>query len=277
MKLSFDFSELKIIAEKIGADASDFQLDDVIKPFEPIEIELATTGIEVDLDEVELIDGVFAYKGYHVVLYIADHSFNIEEAIEYRSKRRKFHITDCCTLQEKKRDNTYDRYVATRKLDGLFKIHGSDKKEGQEVELDVCMNCLKQTNYKDASDSQRKRKQVKQEFNMQEFFAKYQSSFAKMPSGMGADPNKTNYTKDWDHVSKQYRKSINYRCEVCRLDLSNSHKLLQVHHKDSLKGNNNINNLQALCMLCHAKKHGHMHVLPKDKNKIEILRKQQGL
>jgi hypothetical protein len=196
MKLSFDFSELKIIAEKIGADASDFQLDDVIKPFEPIEIKLATTGIEVDFDEIELIGGVFAYKGHHVVLYIADHSYNMAEAIENKSRRNKFHITDCCTLQRKKGNNTFERYVATNKLDGLFRIHGDENKEELEVELDVCMNCLKQTNYKDASDSQRQRKQVKQEFNMQEFFAQYQSSFAKMPSGMGADPNKTNYTKD---------------------------------------------------------------------------------
>ena len=115
MKLNFDFSALKKVADGIGAADINIQLDD-IQPFNPIDVKLSTTGIEVELNKIELIDGVFAYQGRHVVLYIADHSFRIEDAIYDKNRRNKFHITDCKTLQEKKRNNTFERYVATNKI-----------------------------------------------------------------------------------------------------------------------------------------------------------------
>jgi hypothetical protein len=75
MKLSFDFSKLKEIAEKIGADESDFQLDD-IKPFEPIAIKLGTTGIYTWKFKMQFLC-YLAFENYHLFLCIYILNFKI--------------------------------------------------------------------------------------------------------------------------------------------------------------------------------------------------------
>ena len=60
------------------------------------------------------------------------------------------------------------------------------------------------------------------------------------------------------HDPKTIYKKFNYRCKTC-----GSTKNLQIHHKDGKgsnvlinKRNNNIGNLELLCIKCHGKLHG---------------------
>ncbi len=66
------------------------------------------------------------------------------------------------------------------------------------------------------------------------------------------------YTKDWELVSWQYRESKDFTCEDCLANLTGYKGHLHVHHIDHNKGNNEVGNLRALCILCHAKHHSHL-------------------
>lgn len=87
------------------------------------------------------------------------------------------------------------------------------------------------------------------------------------------------YSEDWEIISRNYRNSMGYRCEICRVDLSSKPDLLHTHHITGNKQNNDPWNLQALCILCHAKQPGHNNLLekygPQDIEYIRALRRNR--
>ncbi|AMO56122.1 hypothetical protein GZ77_04755 [Endozoicomonas montiporae] len=280
MPINVDFLELRSIANEIGANEIDFVLNDEINPVDPIDVILDEQGIEADPSNLKLRGGPFEYEGRQVVLYIPNHSWDIEKSLSELKSRNKFHVTYCEYLEKRKKQNTIDRYIATNRLTGLFKIFGTSKqsrtlKEG-EVELNVCMYCLKKLNYKGASSTSIRR-QVRDSFDIAEFFSIYSSFFPFMPNGMAANPANSNYPKNWSKISTSYRQSKNYTCEHCHVDLNDHRNLLHTHHIDGIPGNNNYSNLLALCIDCHRKEHGHMYVRHTEMQTITKLRRDQGV
>lgn len=83
------------------------------------------------------------------------------------------------------------------------------------------------------------------------------------------------YSEDWGLISKSFRHKRNWQCERCRIDLSNpdNRHFLHTHHRDNLKQNNSIFNLEALCIRCHAKEHPNNKKLNKspDLQKFNLL------
>lgn len=281
MKLTFDFSALWRVADQIGAKHSNFSLDDEIKPLDPIDVRLSGEGIDVDPEALKLRGGLFSYEGRQVVLYIPDHTNkDIEKALTTQGVRKKFHVTYCEHLNNMKQRGYFERYKATNKLTGKFHIFGKSKldrtmKEG-DVALDVCMFCLQKLNYKGSADKFTRRK-VRDSFVIPEFFSTYSSFFPYLPSGIGGDPDKADYTSDWSQVSSAYRQTKNYTCEVCNVTLNDQKHLLHTHHINAVRGDNRQENLQALCVDCHRKEHGHMYVSHSDMQTITMLRNQQSV
>ena len=281
MKLQVDFSALWSLADQIGASESNFSLNERIKPIDPIDVRLGEQGIEVNPEDLQLNGGLFSYEGRQVVLYIPNHTNReIEKALSTKSVRKKFHVTFCRHLEDMKRKKQFEKYKATNNLSGNFHIFGKSKSDRQtkegNVELDVCMYCLEKLNYQGASD-RATRRIVRDNFDIPEFFSTYSSFFPFLPSGIGGDPTKADYTADWREVSERYRESRNYTCEKCFVDLNNHKSLLHTHHKDTVAGNNNPDNLQALCVDCHRKEHGHMYVSYGDMQTITRLRQEQEI
>lgn len=62
-------------------------------------------------------------------------------------------------------------------------------------------------------------------------------------------------TLDWDKISKEYRQKKDYCCERCGIKAQTKadYRFFHVHHKDGNKVNNNEENLECLCILCHSK------------------------
>ena len=74
--------------------------------------------------------------------------------------------------------------------------------------------------------------------------------------------SKNEKLKDWSNYSrvaflkKHLLKEKGHKCEICLLtEWQKTPIVLEIHHKDENKHNNNIENLQILCCNCHALTH----------------------
>ena len=65
-------------------------------------------------------------------------------------------------------------------------------------------------------------------------------------------------SKPWVHIRDEYRKSTNWKCEKCTIDLSAKDAIhfLHVHHKLD-KTHNNPKDLETRCIRCHHEEDGH--------------------
>ena len=285
MRLEIDFSRLMDAVRRMGAESVKVDLDVggiVNPPLDPINIELGD-GIEVDLSKIDVhVDTrLLTYKGYQILLYIQDHGKNFQNAHADGRKGNKFHVAQCRTLDKMKLSGRYERYVITNDLSGNFNITGQNDITGEDLEgttkLDVCKNCLYELDYKNYRNN-RYRSRIFSEFDLNEFFDYYRSFFPDLPK-RHAGQFDGGYTKNWQDVAENYKKSKQFICEICLVNLTDHKYLLHVHHKDGVKINNNETNLMALCADCHKQQphHGHMYVSDEDHMVIRTCRRKQGL
>lgn len=224
--------------------------------------------------------GELLYKGVKVLLYIRDQTNPYLQNVDlsqYTSKY-KFHIAYCSTLESMYQQGKYEKYVVSTRNDGFFLVRLSN---GHDVatstqELKVCKNCLKRLNYKNYNNvTYPEQRRIYENFALEEFFSVKDGNYRFL----GTLPRKTDknapvneYTDDWAKISNMHRQRVNWKCERCGKDCSRNHGDLHVHHKDGIKSNNQVWNLEALCTVCHTKEHPHMKGLQKSKkpNKAKV-------
>jgi len=282
MKLSVSFDSLWHNVQQMGAKNITLDIGDVWKPeLDPLDAELAK-GREVNIHELEADNGVLSFKGRQVVLYIPDHGIRAQKALDDGGTGNKFHIAQCCTLNEMKQKKRLDRYFAKNNLSEQFHIHGSNEYETAvegHTSLNVCKHCLNYLNYKGSAYMKSAgRNRVVGDFDMGEFFSTYSSVFRHMPKEMGASYTK-GYTDDWADVSSKAKKAVNNTCSECSVTLNEYRHLLHTHHINGVKHDNSRQNLKVLCIDCHRKQpmHDHMFVKHADMQTINHLRREQGL
>lgn len=202
------------------------------------------------------------FNGSTVIVYIRDQYIGDQEVIEHLGPEdlRKFHIADCTTLRDMRRKGKFDeRYVVTNRTHGKFTVNFLERfgrrliREGIECQLHVCKNCLSLLNYQDYSSSGRK-DEIRDTFDRKEFFDKYASQITATPKySVGTAPRNT-YTEDWEQVSLRFREKAGWKCSKCQdyLGEDSKKRFLHVHHINGLKYNNSDDNLQVLCIMCHA-------------------------
>ncbi|UMO87473.1 hypothetical protein HP572_19600 [Pectobacterium sp. PL64] len=238
---------------------------------------LSTTGKDVDIRDIKIENNnTITYAGNRVILHIRDIS-------SYSGKTTttlpKYHLANCRKLKEMWGNNKSGRYVVATRSDGLFiiKSRNIDKTEWvtREEKLNVCKCCLDELNWKNYSKKYRDRENIYSTFDLKEFFSVYPNSattYHAEHNDITAPIN--DYSKDFNIISKQYRESVKWRCEMCDINLERRdlNKFLHVHHRDGQKNNNNKNNLQALCIECHSNQnnHGHMKNTPQLISFIQI-------
>lgn len=228
-------------------------------------------GLDVELSEVEAIDGLLAVKGRQILLYIPDQGRNIGDVLDGNlNAGKKVHLANCETLDRMRAAGRFERYIATTKVAGVFHVTGNDYRSGRQLEghsrLFVCMHCLSQLNYKGSGESSRIRKAVRQDFDFAAFFESYSTIFPFKPRGSSVEPSAYNYPKDWAQISEAYRAAAGWKCEECQIDLSDNRQLLHTHHRNGNRGDCARANLQALCVDCHRRQpfHARMHILQPD-------------
>ncbi|MDX6751968.1 hypothetical protein SH611_19345 [Geminicoccaceae bacterium 1502E] len=274
MKLRISFDTLDAAMRAMGAVETAWSDD---ARLEDLKIRLET-GIELELDEVEITpDGLLSYKGEQVLLYIKSTGRDRDTLLNTPEKGPRFHVADCTTLDEMREKGRFERYVVTNSLDGHFLVFARDRwtleKEEIKAALKVCKNCLRKLDYKGYSSGGRK-SAIWKSFDIEEFFLSYRSQFRSRPTHTDKTAPAPGYSDDWADISRRYRENMGWCCEVCDVDCGGQKKLLHVHHKNGVKGDNRWVNLQALCVLCHSEQpsHQHMRVKPDERNMIKRLR-----
>jgi hypothetical protein len=282
MRLDIDLTGLEAARKKMGAELVDLE-SIFIKSIDPVDVAL-DEGYELSLDDVVTTNGLLEYKGRQILLYIQDHGWGYNAAIEDGSAGKKFHISECKTLTDMRQKNRFERYVATHNISGIFKIHGVDRntrenKEG-EAELVVCKNCLAHIRYEGYSSqgNWNVKNKIFSSFKLTSFFTTYSSFFSHMPKRM-AETASSNYSADWAELSKKIRHECGYKCKSCGVVLETKKSLLHLHHKNGVKSDNAASNLEPLCKDCHRKQvdHSHVFVRHEEMAMISHLRRAQGI
>ena len=222
-------------------------------------------GLDVSIDDVEVLaDGTLSHKGQRVVVYIRDRA---QYSMNYSDPR--FHLANCSTLVQMRQNNHFGKYVASNNTSGRFEMniikHG--KVRATTKELSVCQNCLDFLKFNNFSSSQNAhtREAAVVGFSLLNFFEKYPKSFhAIIPKYDAYSAPINDYPSAFNEVSVTIREKAGWICQeqTCRVDLSAPayRKYLHAHHKNSEKYDNSDENLEALCIYCHASTPMHQHL-----------------
>jgi hypothetical protein len=225
-------------------------------------------GYEAGLSEIQVLeDGTLGIKNRRVVLYIRDKSFygRAEEL-------PRFHTTNCSTLRKMWQDNKSGRFVSYSKDDGIFLVNfiKGATRQTKRLTLPVCRNCLDQLAYKGYSNSvaEIQKKKAVLNFRLKDFFLEHPRSFhTDSPRFCFETAPLDIYPANFPEISRQIRQSRGWKCEIpnCPADFSQSQRAhlrryLHVHHRNGLKYDNSPDNLQCLCLKCHAEQPQHSHM-----------------
>ena len=151
MKLTVQFTELDAQRRRIGAPLVEWNITITdIGPRKELLDEL-DRGIDVQIDDVKVGPGpLLSYKDEQILLYIKDTGSDRWTLENRPEDSKRFHITDCNTLEGMRRKGRFDRYVITNNMDGNFRVEYSVGmlSQGETIaRLQVCMNCLQKLNW----------------------------------------------------------------------------------------------------------------------------------
>ncbi|WP_412558647.1 HNH endonuclease [Thalassospira sp. MIT1370] len=282
MKLDIKFPELDALVRRMGATAIKWS-SNAAKLAAPDIRQILWQSLEVNIEEVETGPlGLLTYKGEQVLLYILQPRRSEYTLLNEPENSPKFHVAECSTLDKMRGQGRFDRYVVTSNTSGTFNVEFEEdyppRKGRVQADLHACKNCMKKLNYKNYNSlQQRARNELVANFDIAEFFEEYRSLFKSKPKYSDVTAPPIGYSDDWQDLSAELRRKTGWTCQSCHVDCSapENRKLLHVHHKNGVRGDNSPSNLEVLCALCHAEQpmHKHMHVKPEVRSTITDLRR----
>lgn len=230
----FDFAPLKEFLKKrgyiIGTRAA-------YEPFTPEDVKAAdiTNGSMSFTSEGIFVKGSDGVER-QVFLYKKDYHLH-----DYGKPR--YHICRCETIDEFINGGRFKQHYVRANTEPVPVIDLDDGRELKHINgLPLCRNCAKMlAGYSNMTSS-----------DFVEILKSANESNDEDYSDVELDL--FGYTKNWEMISKAYREKQHYTCEKCglRIDDDYNRQYIHVHHIDGNKINNKENNLQCLCLDCHA-------------------------
>jgi len=237
-----------------------------VKKLTGAELALARKVLKSEGQEITSIDDIFVNKNgelfevlpdgklLRVNLYISsDSRYSNPNTVEVRDLY-KYHIYTCSTVSNMFSSGRKHRYRVNNRDDGsfyyLFSDHrGRTLKKNENQKLHICKNCLKKIRGSSTNTDV-------SNFNLNKFHTQHISLFdfdtSDIEKGEHAIPNV--YVRDWEKISTQIKKRKNYTCEKCGYisEEEYTRRFIHTHHTNGDKQNNRSENLQVLCIKCHA-------------------------
>ena len=264
------FSNLRLAVSALGAEPAVAELEKRLRS-SGVDIEkgstVATSNGIYHLDKSGLLTRVVVHIADKVVndrysnklpALVAQHQFESDELVK---EINKFHVMKCHTIESAAKGGWADRYKGSRRTDGRFFYRflkdNQVLAEQNNQKLNICKNCLKLIAKKTGKNMS------VDDFDLKSLFENHldlNNLNQNVQSELACVPN--SYQDDWSEISKQFKAISNYQCQGANCshpDLSDQRykKYLHTHHKSFDKTNNQISNLQALCIKCHAEQENH--------------------
>jgi len=212
-------------------------------------------GIEIDIDELDdsrAHGGLLGYQGAQILLYIRDQTpRDLDAVLRDSSIGKRYHVAHCSTLRKMKRQNRFERYVATNDVSGEFDLRDGDHRGARTARgaLDVCKNCLRFLNYRAyRTDSTN----VFLGFGLPAFFATYSTLFDHMPMRSTIAPEGAGEQSVPAPVSDVHCGKVEFECARCHADFADEASLLSAV-RSTQNASNGEGVLIALCLDCRRK------------------------
>ncbi len=269
MKIDFNIKSLDDLLNVMGARLIEAkESSDYLSPLDLEEIK-SQEGKQINIDDIAPDDdGLIRYFDEIVMINIRDTQKSIYTVENHPEETVRFHVAyHCTTLMKMREKGKYDRYFISQNMDGDFTVDAYEdhKNRNSKIKttiskLKVCKNCLKELQYKGCTKERPVPSDIWHGFDIPDFFENYPKAHFKKPKFDKHTYKGSDYTSDFPMIRRGILEKREYCCERCKVDLSqmNHRKLLHVHHKNSVKSDNSLQNLEVLCIDCHAKEHSHL-------------------
>jgi hypothetical protein len=234
--------------EEVSFPESKFELNKLSLYFSSINKRDNSISEELDFSNVQVGgDGFFRKNNYPVLAYIRRGRGRVEA--------RAYHFTYCDVIKKLPASAFY----CTNEYENGFLVDiekpNGDLFISKTIDMPACILCVGEYyNLKgNANFDERVRKS--KNISAREILAKAGDLFK--PS-IWKSKMYQHWDKPWSQISTEIRALASWCCVSCNRNFSQGRqKWLHVHHVNSDRNDNHINNLRPLCLGCHAEQPGH--------------------